>query len=96
MRINNARRYRAIKARNAYAGGAIPIAVVFKTKHTLTEGFPLPTSFPNYDLLVADLPIPYTTYEDLHGAEVEELIKINGITPADAREIIAATEAWFA
>lgn len=96
MGVGTLRRYRALKARAAQERNEEGIAGAFKTKQEETPGTPLPEDFPGYDDLTVAEPTAYTTYEDLDGATVDELVAINGIGKATANKILAAVESWKA
>lgn len=88
------RRYIASKVRK-YTKTHPPMAKAFKDKYLAIPADLLPLDFPGYDLLVNEQPIPYLAYQDLSGADKEELLNISGITPSLADDIITAVDAWL-
>lgn len=89
-----ARRYRARKAAELAEAGQTAVAAAFRAKAEATPATPLPADFPGRDKLEAATPMPYTTYEDLNGANADELVAIDGIGRKTAERILAAVETW--
>lgn len=92
-------RYRLRKAQELAERGERALAGVFKTKHLEDPGADvLPENFINakvYGLLTTAEPVPYTTYQALNGASVDELVKISGIGEVTAQKILDAVDAFF-
>lgn len=99
MGIATFRRYRQQKALEAARRGETGVAAAFKAKQEASPGTPLPADFVNakvHEALTTAQPVAYSTYEDLNGASVDELVAINGIGRKTAEKILSLVEEWAA
>lgn len=92
--VNNARRYRGLKARAAYKSYNLPIAFVYRQKQANTPGTPLPDDFPYITKLHSSPAMLYTCYEDLDGVTLLEFSDL-GINSREADKIVSLVNAHF-
>ena len=91
MSVGSPRRYYLLKARFHETMGDKGLAAAFRAKHLEAGGEELPADFPSAAALAAAVP-PYTTVEDLSGADARELVKYAGLTRAEAEAVLSAIE----
>lgn len=84
--LGSVRRFYLSKRRSALAAGDSDLAGVWRAKQEAQPGTSLPSSVPGAAALEA---AGYTTYEDLQGASVNELVGA-GISLTDATAALAA------
>lgn len=84
--LGSARRFYLSKRRQALDVGDTGLAGVWRAKQEAQPGAPLPGTFPAAEALST---AGYTTYEDLQGASVNELVGA-GISLTDATAALAA------
>jgi hypothetical protein len=82
----NLRRYALHKRRAAEEALSIAIRDVWAAKQEAEPGVILPSDFPSKAALSASY---YTTYEDLDGADTNELVAL-GLTEKQAAAVLAA------
>jgi hypothetical protein len=88
--VNRPRRYYLLKRHAADAAGDLLLAAVWHSKQESETGTSLPADFPSRAALVAQ---GYSTAEDVHGADANELSRTVALNARQASTVIAAAEA---
>jgi hypothetical protein len=81
------RRYLISAIRTATATGLPAAAAVLLSNLAEQPGTPLPSTFPHRDLLAV---AHYTVFEDLAGADLDELVRGAGLTQRQAKAVLGA------